>query len=131
MMTGIDRFCEHFAGAEAHYALIGGAACDLIFSEAGLAFHATKDIDMVLCVEVVDAAFAGKFQEFLKGGGYEAAQQVGCINPGFNPGAMHRQRSPRCAGRQSSGGTLIGLPYSFFHSRQVEYGSKVAKRRAP
>lgn len=38
-MKGIDKVREHFAGAESHYALIGGAACDLIFSEAGLSFR--------------------------------------------------------------------------------------------
>jgi hypothetical protein len=40
--------------------IIGGAACDLLFGAARLSFRATKDIDMVLCVEVVDAAFGEK-----------------------------------------------------------------------
>ena len=57
MVTGIDKFQKYFAGHEDHYAIIGGAACDLLFDEVGLDFRATKDIDMVLCVEVVDAAF--------------------------------------------------------------------------
>lgn len=72
---GHHKFREHFAGAESHYALIGGAACDLIFSEAGLSFRATKDVDMVLCVEVIDAGFSEKFKGFLEGGGYEAAMR--------------------------------------------------------
>ncbi|MFR5881536.1 MAG: hypothetical protein ACLUEQ_12415 [Cloacibacillus evryensis] len=31
--------------------LIGGMACDLLMSDAGLDFRRTKDIDMVLIVE--------------------------------------------------------------------------------
>ena len=54
MVTGIDRFREYFVAHEDQYAIIGGAACDLLFDSAGLDFRATRDIDMVLCVEVVD-----------------------------------------------------------------------------
>ena len=50
MVAGIDKFQKYFAGHEDHYAIIGGAACDLLFDEAGLDFRATKGIDMVLCV---------------------------------------------------------------------------------
>ena len=60
MVPGLNRFREHFAGHEAHYAVIGGSACSLIFEEAGLDFRATQDIDMVLCVEVIDAAELGR-----------------------------------------------------------------------
>lgn len=73
MVAGIDKFQKYFAGHEDHYAIIGGAACDLLFDEAGLDFRATKDIDMVLCVEVVDAAFGTAFKAFLDAGGYQAA----------------------------------------------------------
>ena len=75
MVTGIKKFREHFAGFEEQYALIGGAACDLIFADTGLAFRATKDLDVVLCVEVVDTDFAGAFQGFLEAGGYKARQK--------------------------------------------------------
>lgn len=75
MVTGIDKFQKYFAGHEGHYAIIGGAACDLMFDEAGLDFRATKDIDMVLCVEVVDAAFGTAFKEFLDAGGYQARER--------------------------------------------------------
>ena len=53
MVTGIDKFREYFAGHEDQYAIIGGAACDLLLDAAGIQFRVTKDIDMVLCVEVV------------------------------------------------------------------------------
>ncbi|RVJ46121.1 hypothetical protein [Sinorhizobium meliloti] len=75
MVAGIDKFKEYFADHEDHYAIIGGAACDLLFDQAGLAFRATKDIDMVLCVEVVDASFGAAFRAFLDAGGYQARER--------------------------------------------------------
>lgn len=75
MVAGIDKFREYFAGHEDHYAIIGGAACDLLFDAAGLPFRATKDIDMVLCVEVVDAEFGAAFKAFLDAGGYQARER--------------------------------------------------------
>lgn len=75
MVAGIEKFREYFAGHEDQYAVIGGAACDLLFDAAGLPFRATKDIDMVLCVEVDDAAFGATFKAFLDAGGYEARER--------------------------------------------------------
>ena len=40
------------------YVLIGGTACDLLMSDAGLAFRATRDLDIVLCLEALDREFA-------------------------------------------------------------------------
>ena len=77
MVRGIEIFRDHFAGNEDQYVIIGGAACDLLFGKAGLPFRATKDIDMVLCVEVVDAAFGEKFKAFLDAGGYQARERGG------------------------------------------------------
>ena len=42
MVTGIDRFREYFAAHEDQYAIIGGAACDLLFGTAGLDFKASR-----------------------------------------------------------------------------------------
>lgn len=75
MVPGIDKFREHFAGHEASYALIGGAACSLIFDEVGVDFRATRDIDMVLCVEVVDKKFGQALKGFLDAGQYEARER--------------------------------------------------------
>ena len=75
MVKGLDRFREYFAGHEANYALIGGAACDILFGEAGLPFRATRDFDIVLCVEVVGADFGTVFAEFLDAGGYQARER--------------------------------------------------------
>ena len=48
MVTGIESFKEWFKGNEEQYAIIGGTACDILMSEEGLDFRATKDIDLVL-----------------------------------------------------------------------------------
>ena len=48
MFTGIDSIKEWFKGSEEQYAIIGGTACDILMTEEGLDFRATKDIDLVL-----------------------------------------------------------------------------------
>lgn len=75
MVKGMDRFREHFLEFDDCYALIGGAACDLLMEEAGLTFRATKDLDIVLCIEVLKPAFVKAFWEFVKQGGYKNHQQ--------------------------------------------------------
>ena len=42
MVTGIDSFKEWFKGSEEQYAIIGGTACDILMTEEGLDFRATK-----------------------------------------------------------------------------------------
>lgn len=63
MVIGIDSFKEWFKGSEEQYAIIGGTACDILMTEEGLDFRATKDIDLVLIIEAVDANFGKKFWE--------------------------------------------------------------------
>ena len=46
MVTGIDSFKEWFKGSEEQYAIIGGTTCDILMTEEGLDFRATKDIDL-------------------------------------------------------------------------------------
>lgn len=75
MVTGIEKFREHFAPHQGQYAIIGGTACDLLLNAAGLNFRATRDIDMVLCVEAVDTAFARAFEMFIRAGGYQARER--------------------------------------------------------
>ena len=74
MVRGIQRFQEHFKDHAHQYVLIGGAACDLIMQEAALPFRATKDLDIVLCVEVLDKAFGEAFWEFIRSGKYKVQQ---------------------------------------------------------
>ena len=75
MVVGLDKFREHFADHADHYAVIGGTACSMIFEEVGIGFRQTNDIDMVLCVEVVDPSFALSLKAFLDSGGYEARER--------------------------------------------------------
>lgn len=75
MVTGIEKFKEKFARFENMYTLIGGAACDLIMDDAGLDFRATKDFDIVLIIEAIDAEFGRAFWEFIKEGGYQIREK--------------------------------------------------------
>ena len=60
MVRGLGLFRERFREFEKLYILIGGAACDEWFAAANLPFRATKDLDIVLIVEVVDRPFVAR-----------------------------------------------------------------------
>ncbi len=75
MIKGLDKFREYFAGFSDYYVLIGGTASVLVMDEAGVDFRATKDLDIVLCVEVLDESFAETFWAFVKAGGYQNQQR--------------------------------------------------------
>ena len=75
MVAGVDRFRDHFAAHEHQYVLIGGAACELLMDDAGLDFRATKDLDIVLIVEALDAAFSERFWAFIEEGGYQIRER--------------------------------------------------------
>lgn len=75
MVRGLETFAAFFAGDEARYVLIGGVATQLVLDDAGLPARATKDLDIVLCVEALDAAFGEKLWAFIHAGGYEVRQQ--------------------------------------------------------
>jgi hypothetical protein len=71
MIRGLDLFREHFADYRKAFVLIGGVACHEWLATQGLEFRATKDMDMVLIVEALDAAFVKRFWEFIEGGKYQ------------------------------------------------------------
>lgn len=71
MVRGIESFRDWFRGYDEQYAIIGGTACDLLMTDEGLDFRATKDLDLVLIVEAVDAAFGRRFWEYVIAAGYE------------------------------------------------------------
>ena len=75
MVQGIEVFKTYFSGYEDQYMLIGGMACDLLMSDAGLDFRRTKDIDMVLIVEALTTEFARVFWRFFDEGGYATRQR--------------------------------------------------------
>ena len=71
MVKGIDSFKNWFQGYEEQYVIIGGTACDILMTNEELSFRATKDIDLVLIVEALNADFGRKFWEYVKQAGYE------------------------------------------------------------
>ncbi len=75
MVTGMERFRQHFAGYEDAFVVIGGAACDAWFTQAGARFRTTKDIDMVLVLEAVQPRFVQHFWAFIRDGGYKVGQR--------------------------------------------------------
>lgn len=75
MVKGLDRFRNHFREYTDQFVLIGGTACDLVMSEAGAAFRATKDLDIVLLIESLTPDFGRIFWEFIRNGGYQARER--------------------------------------------------------
>jgi hypothetical protein len=71
MIRGLDLFREHFADYRKAFVRIGGVACHEWLSTRGLDFRATKDMDMVLIVEALDALFVKRLWEFIEAGKYE------------------------------------------------------------
>ena len=57
MIHGLDFFGQFFVGFEDRYTMIGGVACHLNMAQADINFRATKDLDIVLCAEALDANF--------------------------------------------------------------------------
>ncbi len=75
MVKGLDIFRMHFRDYADRYVLIGGTACDIAMTGAGLLFRSTKDLDIVLCVEALDAAFVQAFWAFVRAGGYQVQER--------------------------------------------------------
>lgn len=74
MVRGLDIFAGHFTDFKDCYALIGGSACFLILTDVGLSPRATKDLDIVLCIEQFNADFAKAIWDFLVKGQYKSWQ---------------------------------------------------------
>lgn len=70
MVHGLKKFKEYFEEYNDQYAFIGGTACDLIMNDLGAPFRATKDLDIVLIIEALDASFVKTFWQFIEDGGY-------------------------------------------------------------
>jgi hypothetical protein len=75
MVKGLEVFREYFRKFADHYVLIGGAACDIAMTSAGLPFRATKDLDIVLYLEALNTEFVQAFWEFVRVGGYEVQEK--------------------------------------------------------
>ena len=83
MVRGLDVFQNWFAEFADQYVVIGGTAASLTMDAAGLAFRATKDLDIVLHVEALTPAFGQAFWKFIAAGGYELRQASGTGQPIF------------------------------------------------
>lgn len=69
-IQGLELFRNAFANYNDQYTLIGGVACHLAMTDAGLDFRATKDLDIVLCIEAITPEFVNTLWEFIAAGGY-------------------------------------------------------------
>ena len=76
MVTGFESFKRWFSEYSEQYAIIGGTACDLLMSEEGMDFRATRDIDMVLIVESLTPQFGARFWSYIRDAGYEQEIKV-------------------------------------------------------
>ncbi|MBI3345755.1 MAG: hypothetical protein HY020_00915 [Burkholderiales bacterium] len=74
MMRGLETFTQSFAAWTDQYVLIGGTAASLTMADQGLAFRATKDLDVVLIVEALTVDFGRAFWDFVNRGGYQIRQ---------------------------------------------------------
>jgi hypothetical protein len=75
MVKGLNIFTEYFRDFAGNYVVIGGTACDMLVSEAGLVPRATKDIDIILLVEALTAEFVRQFWQFVQEGKYEKQER--------------------------------------------------------
>ncbi len=75
MVRGLNKFREYFKAFPDSYVVIGGTACDLILTEAGLVARATKDIDIILVIEALSKEFVTQFWDFIKAAKYERNEQ--------------------------------------------------------
>lgn len=83
MVRGFEIFREYFAGHADQFVLIGGSAATLAMEQSGLEFRATKDLDIVLHVEVLSLSFGQVFWRFIEAGGYEVRQARDTGKPVF------------------------------------------------
>jgi hypothetical protein len=77
MVRGLDIFTEWFKKFSDQYVLIGGTAASLAMQDFGVPFRGTKDLDVVLHLEVLTPEFGEVFWKFLDAGGYEIKQKSG------------------------------------------------------
>jgi hypothetical protein len=71
MVHGLEKFKKYFGDHTNQYVFIGGTACDILMDELGAPFRATKDLDIVLIIEALDASFGETFWKFIEDGGYK------------------------------------------------------------
>lgn len=75
MVKGLEIFREHFKPINDSFVIIGGTACSILMEKEGLTFRATRDIDIVLQIEVLDETFFRLFKDFIDMGRYQHIQK--------------------------------------------------------
>lgn len=75
MVRGFNTFKKYFEHYSSNYIIIGGTACDFLINEAGFVPRATKDIDMILVVEALNAQFVEQFWKFINDGAYKQREK--------------------------------------------------------
>jgi hypothetical protein len=76
MVRGLDLFRERFREYEGAFVLIGGAACHEWLAGFGAEFRPTKDLDIVLIVEVVGPPFVAALRSLINEGKYEIKERT-------------------------------------------------------
>jgi len=71
IVDGMESFEKTFSPFKDYFVIIGGAACRATLSEGRIIPRKTKDIDMVLVLERLDADFVKTFWNFMKDGRYK------------------------------------------------------------
>lgn len=87
-INGLRKFADFFSEYTDNYILIGGSACAVIFDEIGEDFRATKDLDVVLIIENINADFGEKLWNFIKDAGY-------LVESGEPPKQFYRFSKPK------------------------------------
>ena len=75
MVRGLDVFTEWFREFSDQYVLIGGTAASLAMQDFGASFRGTKDLDVVLHLEVLTPEFGKILWGFIDAGGYDIKQK--------------------------------------------------------
>jgi len=75
MVRGLDKFKAYFENHPQSYIIIGGTALDIIIRVEGFKPRATKDIDIILVVEALNAAFVKQFWNFIFAGEYAVREK--------------------------------------------------------
>jgi hypothetical protein len=89
-VKGLNLFGKRFADFQNAFILIGGAACDLWFSNKNMEFRSTKDLDIVLVLENITSGFVTQFRQFIDDGKYEVRNRNE-----YGPPALYRFAKPK------------------------------------
>lgn len=70
-MNSISKIREYLGEFKSSYVIIGGTATNLNLESHSEIGRATKDIDMIVICEAINAEYVRRFWQFIKAGGYQ------------------------------------------------------------